>query len=45
MERGMLVNEIEKKYLTRFFHFDFQKIEICEYLILRIANIFESLNP
>ena len=41
---GMLINEIEKKYRTRISHSDCQKLQICQYLISRATNIFESLN-
>ena len=41
----MLINEIEKKYRARVSHSDCQKLQICEYLIFRTTNIFESLHP
>ena len=41
----MLINETEKKCRTRISHSDFQKLQICEHLISRTTNIFESLNP
>ena len=40
----MLINEIEKKRLTRTSHSDYEKLQICEYLISRTTSVFESLN-
>ena len=41
----MLINVIEKKYLTRILQSDCQKLQICAYLISGTTSIFESLNP
>ena len=39
----MLINEIEKKYLTLISHSDYQKLQICEYLISQTTSIIKSI--